>query len=126
MHFVKSALNVRFDGFCVLTTDLLGLSVRACDHTASATNVRITNYPRSARRRSATSTARLRSCPVRTLRRLHPTWRRERTLEERNPIRPPCVEKCVCTASDVSVIIISNLCIQDRDNVNERNESLWM
>ncbi len=40
MHFVKSALNVRFDGFCVLTTDLLGLSVRACDHTASATNVR--------------------------------------------------------------------------------------
>ncbi len=25
MHFVKSALNVRFDGFCVLTTDLLGL-----------------------------------------------------------------------------------------------------
>ena len=27
MHFVKSALNVRFDGFCVLTTDLLGLSV---------------------------------------------------------------------------------------------------
>ncbi len=32
VHFVKSALNVRFDGFCVLTTDLLGLSVRPhCD-----------------------------------------------------------------------------------------------
>ncbi len=72
VHFVKSALNVRFDGFCVpccVLTFSISDSDTRCD---TATNVRITNYPRSARRRSATSTARLRSCPVRTLRRLHP------------------------------------------------------